>query len=86
MVSFCSGKCDVDAVVTRSFASILMCIGEGSPLTSIQRPLKIWHVPKHFMKLHSSDTVVDSVVLFIFCDSQSTSEPLNALKDSWVRL
>ena len=64
-VSFCSGKWVVRAVVTRLFASVLICIGKISPLTSAQSARTNRHVPKHFIKAPSSATVVDCVVVVI---------------------
>ena len=38
IVSFCSGWCVADAVVTRLFASVRMCTSAISPVMSDQRP------------------------------------------------
>ena len=50
IVSVCSGRCVLEAVLTRLCASVRMCIGLASPLMSIHKPLLNWHVPKHFMR------------------------------------
>ena len=69
IVSRCSGRCVVATVVTRLFASVRRCKGATSPLMSIHKPRKHWHVPKHFMTEYSSATVVDKTVRLIFWDS-----------------
>ena len=66
IVSFCSGKGIVLAVVTRFFASVLMWISATSPDMSIHNPRKNWHETKHFMNEYNSATVVESTVLLIF--------------------
>ena len=50
IVSFCSGKWIVLAVVTRFFASVHMWISATSPDKFTQNPRRNWHEPKHFMK------------------------------------
>ena len=57
----------VRAVVSRLFASVLMCIGTISPLISAHSALKNKHVPKHFINAYNSATVVDCVVVVILC-------------------
>ena len=49
IVSFCSGKGIVLAVVTRFFASVLMWISATSSDMSIHNPRKNWHETKLFM-------------------------------------
>ena len=63
IVSFCSGKGIVLAVVTRFFASVLMWISATSHDMSIHNPRKNWHETKHFMNEYNSVTVVESTVL-----------------------
>ena len=41
------------------FASVRICMGTISPLTSIHKTLRNKHVPKHFMSAFNSATVVD---------------------------
>ena len=64
-VSFCSGKWVVCAVVTRLLASVLICIGMISPVTSAHKARINKQVPKHFISALSSATVVDWVVVVI---------------------
>ena len=66
VVSFCSSKWIVLAVVTRFFASVLMWISATSPDMSIHNPRKNWHETKHFMNEYNSATVVESTALLIF--------------------
>ena len=66
IVSFCSSKGIVLAVVTRFFASVLMWISATSPDMSIHNPRENWHETKHFMIEYNSATVVESTVLLIF--------------------
>ena len=66
IVSFCSGKGIVLAVVTRFLVSVLMWISATSPDMSIHNPRKNWHETKHFMNEYNSATVVESTVLLIF--------------------
>ena len=54
IVSFCSGKWIVLAVVTTFFASVLMWIFAISPDMSIHNPRRNWREPQQFMKEYSS--------------------------------
>ena len=47
MVSLCSGKCVLEAVVTRLFASVRRCTSTDWPDISVHSPLNIWQVPKN---------------------------------------
>ena len=64
IVSFCSGRWIVLAVVTKFFASVLMWIFVTSPYRSIHNPRRKWHEPKHFMKEYNSTTVLWSLTRF----------------------
>ena len=66
IVSFCSSKWIVLAVVTRFFASVLMWISATSPDMSIHNPRRNWHETKHFMNEYNAATVVESTALLIF--------------------
>ena len=65
MVSFCSGKWIVLAVVTWFFASVLKWRCATSPDIAIDNPRRNWHEPKHFMKEFNSATEVESTVFFL---------------------
>ena len=75
IVSFCSGKWIVLAVVTRFFASVLMWTSGTSPDMSIHSPRRNWHETKHFTNKHNSATVVETTVLVIIWLSWSTILP-----------
>ena len=75
IISFCSRKWIVLAVVTKFFASLLMRISAISPDMSIHNPRKNWHELKYFMNEYKSVTVVESTVLLIFSLSSSTRLP-----------
>ena len=66
IVSFCSGKGIVLAVVTRFFVSVLMWISATSPGMSIHNPRRNWHETKQFMNEYNAATVVESTVLLIY--------------------
>ena len=66
IVSFCSSKWIVLAVVTTFYAPVLMWICATSPDMSIHNPRRNWHDPEHFMNKYSSATVVESTILLIF--------------------
>ena len=86
IVSFCSGKWIVLAVVTKFFASVLMWISATSPDMSIQNPRRNWHEPKHCMNEYNSAPVVESTVLSIFWPTQSTKLPYDIPSfEEWPR-
>ena len=75
IVSFCSSKWIVLAVVTRFFTSVLVWIFAISSDMSIHNPQRNWHELKHFMKEYSSATAVESTVFLIFWLSYSIRLP-----------
>ena len=66
IVSFCSGRRIVLAVVTKFLVSVLMWISATSPGMFIHNPRRNWHETKHFTNEYNAATVVESTVILIY--------------------